>query len=165
MRFLPPSKEDIRNWGRCFSLYPGATATGSSERNMPPRADGGLSAAIPLLQGADHAKRLCDASGLIPTVPASDRRPIDEFKVFRLGLTGYKFETSFRGPVKWFTNCNLQCLDEDRVLSIVSAEAHLGSSITCSIEEVSLLVDKATVYELLSVPDERVFATAELQFH
>jgi hypothetical protein len=164
MRFLSPSIEDIRAWGRCFSLYPGATATGSSERNMAPRADGALSAAIPL-QGADHAKRLCETSGLAPTTLESDSRQIDEFQVFRLGLTGYKFETSFRGAVKWLTNCNLQCLDEDRVLSVLSAETYLGSSITSSIEEVSLLVDKATVYELLSVPSERVFASAASQFH
>ncbi len=164
MRFLLPSKEDIRTWGRCFSLYPGATATGSSERNMPPRADGGLRAAIPL-QGADHAKRLCDESGLVPTIPESDSRRIDEFQVFRLGLTGYKFETSFRGAVKWFTNCNLQCLDEDRVLSVLSAENHLGSWVTSDIEEVSLLVDKATVYELLSAPSEPVFVSAASQFH
>ena len=163
MRFLPPSIDDIRTWGRCFSLYPGATATGASERSMKLRADGGLIAVIPL-QGADHAKKLCETSGLISTIGDSDRRPIDEFQAFRLGLTGYKFETSFRGPVKWFTNCNLQRLDDDRVLSVLSAEAHLGSSITSSIEEVSLLVDKATVYELLSVPHEGVFAPAASQF-
>ena len=164
MRFLIPSIEDIRTWGRCFSLYPGATATGSDDRNMKLRADGGLSAAIPL-QGAAHARKLCETCGLVPTIPESDRRPTDEFLVFRLGLTGYKFETSFRGAVKWFTNCNLQFLDDDNVLSVVSAETHLGSTITSSIEEVSRLVDKATVYELLSVPCERVFAPAASQFH
>lgn len=164
MRFLSPSTEDIRTWGRCFSLYLGATATGSSERNMKPRADGGLSAAIPL-QGAEHANRLCDKSGLVSTISESDRRRIDGFQIYRLGLTGYKFETSFRGAVKWFTNCNLQCVDEDRVLSLLSAETYLGSWITSNIEEVSLLVDEATVYELLSAPGEQVFASAASQFH
>ena len=162
MRFLSPSIEDIRTWGRCFGLYPGASATGSSQRSMALRLDGGLSAAVPL-QDAGHAKKLCEACGL--AIPESGRRPIDAFQVFKLGLTGYKFETSFRGAVKWFTNCNLQFVDDDRVLSVVSAETHLGSSITSSIEEVSLLVDKATEYELLSLPSERAFATAPSQFH
>ena len=146
MRFLAPTKEEIRTWGRCLSLYPGATATGSSESNLRPRADGGLSAAIPL-QNADHARRLCEAARLDPTNPAGVRRQIDEFQVFKLGLIGYKFETSFRGSVKWFTNCNLQLVEEDSVLSIVSAETYLGSAITSDIEEVGQLVDKAIVAE------------------
>jgi len=144
MRFLAPTKEEIRTWGRCFSLYPGATATGSSESNLRPRADGGLSAAIPL-HDADHARRLCEAARLDPTNQGGGRRHIDAFRVFKLGLTGYKFETSFRGPVKWFTNCNLQLVEEDTVLSAVSAETYLGSAITSDIEEVGLLVDKAIV--------------------
>ena len=101
----------------------------------------------------------------VATIAEGGRRPVDDFRAFRLGLTGYKFETSFRGEVRWFTNCNLQCLDEDRVLSVLSAEAHLGSSITSSIEEVSLLVDKATAYELLSLPGEGIFAAPASQFH
>jgi hypothetical protein len=146
MRFLAPTKEEIRTWGRCFSLFPGATATGSSESNLRPRADGGLSAAVPL-QDADHAKRLCEAARVDPTNQGGGRRQIGEFRVFKLGLVGYKFETSFRGSVKWFTNCNLQLVEEDNVLSVVSAETYLGSAITSDIEEVGLLVDKAIVAE------------------
>ncbi len=151
MRFLAPSTEDIRTWGRCFSAYPGATATGSSEKNLQPLADGGLSAAVPL-HDADHARRLCDSAGLEPTRLESARREVGDFDVFKLGLTCYKFETSFRGAVKWFTNCNLLLLEVDRVFSLVSAETYLGSSITGSIEEVGLLVDKVMVADSLFVP-------------
>ncbi len=91
MRFLAPSVEEIRTWGRCFSLYPGATATGSSDSNLEPLTDGGLSAAIPL-QGADHARRLCEAAWLDP---ASPEREIDAFQTFKLGLTG----TNLKGAV------------------------------------------------------------------
>jgi hypothetical protein len=150
MRFLAPSPEEIRAWARCFSFFPGATATGSGESNLQPRADGGLSAAIPL-QDADHARRLCQAARLDPTNQETCWREIDEFRIFKLGLTGYKFETSFRGPVKWFTNCNLQLVEEDSVLSVVSAETYLGSSITSSIEEVGLLVEKAIIHDSPSV--------------
>ena len=125
MRFLAPSVEEIRTWGRRFGSYPGATATGSSERNMEPLADGGLSAAIPL-EDAAHVKRLCETVGLDPATQEDDSRHTDRFQVFELGLTGYKFETSFRGAAKWFTNCNLQLREEDRVLGLISAETYLG---------------------------------------
>lgn len=154
MRFLAPSVEEIQIWGRCFGLYPGATATGSSERNLRPRADGGLTAAIPL-EDAGRVKRLCETIGLDPTELESDRGQIPAFK---LGLTGYKFETSFRGAVKWFTNWNLQSLEDDRVFRLVSSEAYLGSSITSSIEEAGHLVDNVIACELPFVPDPRVFA-------
>ena len=156
MRFLAPSTEDIRTWSRCLSAYPGATATGSTEKNLQPLSDGGLSAAIPL-RDPDHARRLCDAVGLEAPVLESERRGIDECSVFKLGLTGYKFETSFRGSVKWFTNCNLLLLEDDRVVSLVSAETHLGSSITSSIEEVGLLVDKVIAADSPLVPAGQVF--------
>ncbi len=94
------------------------------------------------------------------TNPDSDRRQIDKFQVFKLGLTGYKFETSFHGPVRWFTNCNLQFREEDRVLSLISAETYLGSSITSSIEEVGLLVDKVIVHQSPFVASEPILASA-----
>ena len=156
MRFLAPSKEDIRTWGRCLSAYPGATATGSTEKNLQPLLDGGLSAAIPL-GDPEHAQRLCHAIGLDPTGPKGDTRDVEGATLFKLGLTGYKFETSFRGPVKWFTNCNLLLLEDHRVFSLVSAETYLGSSITSSIEEVGLLVDKVIAADPPLVPVGRVF--------
>jgi len=160
MRFLAPSTEEIRTWGRCFGFYPGATARGSSERSLRPRADGGLNAAIPL-QDACRVKRLCDTARLDPTKLGSDRRQIDKFRAFKLGLTGYKFETSFRGAVKWFTIWNLQSLEEDHLVSLISAEAYLGCSITSSIEEAGLLVDKVIACESPLVPNEQVFALDE----
>lgn len=160
MRFLAPSKEEIQTWGRCFALYPGATATGSSERNLQPHADGGLTAAIPL-QDASHVKRLCDTARLDPTNLESDRRENDKFRTFKLSLTGYKFETSFRGAVKWFTIWNLQPLEEDRVVSLIPAEAYLGCSITSSIEEAGLLADRVIACESPLVPNEQVFALDE----
>jgi hypothetical protein len=156
MRFLAPSVEEIRTWGRCFGLYPGATATGSTDSSLSPLPDGGLSAAIPL-QDADHARRVCEAAGLDPAGP---EREIDAFQAFKLGLTGYKFETSFRGAVKWFTNCNLLLLEDDRVLSLISAETYLGSSITGSIEEVGLFVDKVIVTDSPFVPSRQAFSSA-----
>ena len=153
MRFLAPSVDEIQTWGRRFGLYPGATATGSTDSSLAPLPDGGLSAAIPL-QDADHARRMCEAAGLDPGSP---EREIDAFQTFKLGLTGYKFETSFRGAVKWLTNCNLLFLEDDRVLSLISAEAYLGSSITSSIEEVGLLVDKVIVTESPFVPSGQAF--------
>jgi hypothetical protein len=157
MRFLAPSVEEIRAWGRCFDMYPGATATGSSESNLHPLADGGLSAAIPL-QDAGRVRRLCDTAGLAPRNLESDGSPIDRFQAVKLGLTGYKFETSFRGAVKWLTTWNLQFLEEVRVFSLISAEAYLGSSITSSIDEVSPLVDKLIGCEPPCVPNQQVFA-------
>ena len=159
MRFLAPSMEEIRTWGRCFALYSGATATGSSERNLP-HADGGLTAAIPL-QDASRVKRLCDTARLDPTNLESDRRQIDKFRTFKLAVSGYKFETSFRGAVKWFTIWNLQSLEEDHLVSLISAEAYLGCSITSSIEEAGLLVDRVIACELPFVPNEQVFALDE----
>ena len=155
MRFLAPSVEEIQTWGRCFGLYPGATATGSAGVNLAPQPDGGLSAAIPL-HDADHARRLCETSGLDP---ASREREIDAFAIFKLRLTGYKFETSFRGSVKWFTNCNLLFLEDDHVLSLPSAETYLGSSSTSTIEEAGLLVDKVIIAEPGVVPGGQVFAS------
>jgi hypothetical protein len=144
-----------------LSAYPGATATGSSERNLQPLADGGLSAAIPLYD-ADHARRLCDAAGLEPTSLESARREVGDFDVIKLGLTGYKFETSFRGAVKWFTNCNLLLLEDDRIFSLVSAETYLGSSITGSIAEVGLLVDKVMVADSPFVAGGKVLESTGL---
>jgi len=157
MRFLAPSMDEIRTWGRCFGLHPGATATGSSEGNFQPRTDGGLTAAIPL-QDASRVKRLCETVGLDPADLESDGRQTDEFRAFRLGLTGYKFETSFRGAVLWFTNWNLQSLEDDRVFSLISSETYLGSSITSSIEEAGHLVDRVIACESPFVPDQQVFA-------
>jgi hypothetical protein len=154
MRFLAPSIEDIQIWGRCFGLYPGATATGSSERNLHPRADGGLTAAIPL-QDASRVERLCQTIGLDLAGLESDTRQLPAFK---LGLTGYKFETSFRGAVKWFTNWNLQSLEDDRVFRLISSETYLGSSITSSIEEAGHLVDSVIACESPFVPRHQVFA-------
>jgi hypothetical protein len=160
MRFLAPSVDEIRAWGRCFDTYPGATATGSSEINLQPLADGGLSAAIPL-PDARHVRRLCDVAGLDPRSLESGRSPIDRFQAVKLGLTGYKFETSFRGAVKWLTTWNLQFLEEVRVFSLVSAEAYLGSSITDGIEEVSPLVDKLIGCEPPPLPNQHFFALDE----
>jgi hypothetical protein len=157
MRFLAPSPDEIRAWGHCFDMYPGATATGSSESNLRPLSDGGLSAAIPL-EDARRVKRLCDTAGLDPTNLDSDGSPINRFQAVKLGVTGYKFETSFRGAVKWLTTWNLQFLEEVRVFSLISAEAYLGSSITSSVEEVSPLVDKLIGCESPLVPNQQVFA-------
>ena len=157
MRFLAPSAEEIRAWGHCFNSYPGATATGKNGSKLQPQADGGLSAAIPL-PDVRRVKTLCDRAGLDPMSLESDRRRIDRLQAVKLGLTGYKFETSFRGAVKWLTTWNLQFLEEVRVFSLISAEAYLGSSITNSIEEVAPLVDKVIACEPPLVPDQQVFA-------
>jgi hypothetical protein len=101
---------------------------------------------------------LCDTAGFDPTCLESDRRRIDRLQAVKLGLTGYKFETSFRGAVKWLTTWNLQFREEVRVLSLISAEAYLGSSITNSIEEVAPLVDKVIACEPPLVPNQQVFA-------
>lgn len=156
MRFLAPSADEIRAWGRCFDPYPGATATGKRS-NLQPLADGGLSAAIPL-PDVRRVKTLCDTAGFDPTCLESDRRRIDRLQAVKLGLTGYKFETSFRGAVKWLTTWNLQFLEEVRVFSLISAEAYLGSSITNSIEEVAPLVDKVIACEPPLIPNQQVFA-------
>src|SRR5271166_2594967 len=145
MRFLAPSTDDIRTWGCCFKLYSGATATGSSESNLEPLTDGGLSATIPL-EGTDQVKQLFLMARLDQVNPQGDWCKIDECHTLKLSLTGYKFETSFRGTVKWFINCNVQFIKEDGVLRVISAEPYVGSAITSDIEEVGLLVDKVMAY-------------------
>jgi len=138
MRFLAPSKDDIRKWDRCFNKYRGATATG-------PLADGGLTAAVPL-QATNHVKQLWETARFDDANPESDDK-IEKFQVFKLAVKGYKFETSFRGQVKWFTNCNMQLLKDDGSLCVISAETYFGSTVTSSIDEVCLLVDKVVVPE------------------
>ena len=141
MRFLAPAKDDIRIWDLCFRRYPGATATG-------PLADGALTAAVPI-KATNHVKRLSEAER-----PEADDQSA-KFQVIKLALKGYKFEPSFRGPVKWFAICNVQLLKDDDTLRIVSAETYLDSAVTNSIEEICVLVDEMMVQERPIVPSQQ----------
>jgi hypothetical protein len=145
MRFLAPAKDDIRIWDRCFKRYPGATATG-------PLADGALTAAVPI-RAANHVKRVWEAARVDDTNPENDSQS-DKLQVFKLALKGYKFEASFRGPVKWFAICNVQMLKDDDTLPIVSAETYLDSAVTSSIEEICILLDRMVVQERPFVPTQ-----------
>jgi hypothetical protein len=148
MRFLAPAKDDIRIWDRCFRRYPGATATG-------PLADGALTAAVPI-QATNHVKRLSETER-----PETDDQSA-KFQVIKLALKGYKFEPSFRGPVKWFAVCNMQLLKDDDTLRIVSAETYLDSAVTNSIEEICVLVDEMMVQERPLVPTQQTGVSNEV---
>ena len=87
MRFLAPSTDDIRAWGCCFKLYLGATATGSSESNLEPLTDGGLSATIPL-EGADQVKQLFLMAGLDQVNPQGDWCLVDEYHILKPSSRG-----------------------------------------------------------------------------
>jgi hypothetical protein len=83
----------------------------------------------------------------------------DVFQVFNLALRAYKFETSFLGPVNWFTICSVQLLKDDDTLSVTLAEAYLDSAVTNSIEGICLLVDKVMVQEWPLFPIQQIDAS------
>jgi len=147
MRFLAPSKDDIRSWDRCFKRYPEATATG-------PVADGALTAAVPI-QAANQ--RLWETARVDDTELENDDQG-DNFH-FKLAIKGYKFETSFRGQVCWFTIYNVQLVKDDDMLRVILAETYLDSAVTSSIEGICLLVDKLMVQEWPLVPTQQIDAS------
>jgi hypothetical protein len=147
MRFLAPSMDDILIWDRCFKRYPGATATG-------PLADGALTAAIPY-QTADYVKLPGETASFDDMTLETDDQS-DKLQIFKFAFKGYKFETCFRGPVKWFTICNVQFLKDDDTLRVISSETYLDCAVTSSIEEICLLLNKLMGQEWSFIPTRQI---------
>ena len=147
-RTVFPSRDEVRTWGRLMRGFEGATASGMFEDELEPLTEGGLIASIPMF-GVDHLRQVWQAARLDQTDLQSGWFRIDEFGVFKLELTTYKFKTSLISPVRWLTNAGFLFAKDKEIASLSSALffQKLGSSVTNTIAEVCPLVDRVLQFE------------------